>query len=353
MKEPTFSICIPNYNYAHFIGETIQSVIDQTYPHFEIIVADNASTDSSVEVIQSIKDERLHLVRNRFNIGFAPNLQRVASQAHNDFILLLSSDDRMQPHALETYRAVLENAGQEASNTILFAEALTIDGQGQPLPHKVPQPAFYQVLPCEKYILPGGTACLRYSGREVLKAALRRLCSVGPFLSMAYPRRLFDAVEGYNSVHLTDPDTHFTHKILTKEPQVAWVMQPLFEYRLHASSQLSQQRRQASIKKPIDKYLYTLDTSDSLLQSLGLTRQELVKAFIYRYCVNETFHYLGRGAYAQAWKGLMFGLTTYPSQVLRTPRAYALAALLLCGPLAAPLTRLARSVFRSLGGQDE
>ena len=95
MKEPTFSICIPNYNYGRYIGDTIQSVLDQSYPHFEIIVADNASTDNSVEVVQSFNDPRIRLVQNRYNVGFGPNLQRATMHARHDFVNLLSSDDQM------------------------------------------------------------------------------------------------------------------------------------------------------------------------------------------------------------------------------------------------------------------
>jgi len=72
MNSPFFSICIPNYNYAQYIGETIQSVLDQTCQDFEIIVADNASTDESVSVVEGFHDARIRLVRNRYNIVFAP-----------------------------------------------------------------------------------------------------------------------------------------------------------------------------------------------------------------------------------------------------------------------------------------
>ena len=61
MTNISFSICIPNFNYAQYIGETIQSVLDQTYQNFEIIIADNASTDNSVEVVQSFDDNRIRL----------------------------------------------------------------------------------------------------------------------------------------------------------------------------------------------------------------------------------------------------------------------------------------------------
>lgn len=127
---PTFSICIPNYNYGHFIGDTIKSVLAQTYPHYEIIVADNASTDNSVELVQSIRDERIRLIRNRYNIGFAPNWQRATMFACNDFINLLSADAQMKPNALEVYAEVLTKLGGDAQHAVLFSQAEVFNNRG-------------------------------------------------------------------------------------------------------------------------------------------------------------------------------------------------------------------------------
>ena len=66
MKDIKFSICIPNYNYAQYVGETIQSVLDQSYENFEIIIADNASEDDSLNVIKSFNDPRIKLIENVF-----------------------------------------------------------------------------------------------------------------------------------------------------------------------------------------------------------------------------------------------------------------------------------------------
>lgn len=353
MIQPFFSICIPNYNYANYIGGTIQSVLDQTCQDFEIIVADNASTDDSISVVEGFQDERIRLVKNRFNIGFAPNLQRASQPARGKYMLMLSSDDRMRPNALEIYQQVLIDLGETAQSSILFAEAVTIDSHGKAIPAPVLQPGYYQDLFNSTHSLPDGRKYLLYAGMEVLKAVTLRLCSAGPFLSMLYPRTMYEVVEGYNSIHMTDPDTYFAHKLLALEPQVAWVREPLFEYRVHAGNQLGIQKQQASIKKQIDKYMFTLEIPDPLLTKLEIERQELIRAFIYRYCVKEGFEYLSHGVYAQALKGLMFGLATYAGVMLRTPRAYGLAILLSTGPLAPPLTRLVRDVFRGLGGRDE
>ena len=61
MKNPFFSICIPNYNYAHYLGETIESVLNQNFEDFEICIADNASNDNSWEVINSYIEKNPHM----------------------------------------------------------------------------------------------------------------------------------------------------------------------------------------------------------------------------------------------------------------------------------------------------
>ena len=87
-----FSICIPNYNYGRYIGETIRSALDQ-HAEVEVLVADNASTDDSVAVVESVGDARVHLRRNSWNVGFAGNLDRACAGATGDRMILLSSDD--------------------------------------------------------------------------------------------------------------------------------------------------------------------------------------------------------------------------------------------------------------------
>lgn len=352
MKRPTFSICIPNYNYAAYVGETIRSALGQTYPHFEIIVADNASTDESVRVIKSIKDRRVRLIENNQNIGLSANLQVVASHARNEYMLLLSSDDRMLPNALEMYSQVLADLGTDAKRSVLYSYARRIDGQGQPLPHDLVRNPFYETLDNHEHPLRSGKSYVAYKGKEVLRGAIAQLGVAGPFLTMAYPRVLFDAVNGYSSLHSTDPDVHFTYKVLSLDPIVAWIREPLFEYRVHGSNQADLFRKQVSIKKPIDKYLHTLEVPDTVLADLGLTRGDLIRSFVTRYCVNESIHYLAHRGRSQSFKGITFAMATYPSQTLRTPRAYLLAALLMFGPLAPKVTRVVRDLYRWFGGKD-
>ena len=68
--------------------------MSQTFQDFEIIIADNCSTDNSIEIIESFNDDRIRLIKNEYNIGFAPN-QKVTQHAKGEYINLLSSDDMM------------------------------------------------------------------------------------------------------------------------------------------------------------------------------------------------------------------------------------------------------------------
>ena len=70
----SLSVLIPNYNYARYIGLTIDSVLKQASADTEIVVTDNASTDSSVEVVRAYDDDRVRLSVNPCNVGFAANL---------------------------------------------------------------------------------------------------------------------------------------------------------------------------------------------------------------------------------------------------------------------------------------
>ncbi len=64
-----FSICIPNFNYANYLSNTLRSALDQTYGDFEVLVADNASTDASVDVVRAANDPRVDTAHQRTQRG--------------------------------------------------------------------------------------------------------------------------------------------------------------------------------------------------------------------------------------------------------------------------------------------
>lgn len=110
MDEPLVSIIIPTYNRAHIIGRAINSVRNQTYQKFEIIIVDDHSTDNTEKIIRKIKDPRIHFIRQNKNYGPAVARNVGIKAAKGDFIAFLDSDDEWMPSKLEEEMKILLNA---------------------------------------------------------------------------------------------------------------------------------------------------------------------------------------------------------------------------------------------------
>jgi glycosyltransferase involved in cell wall biosynthesis len=101
-KEPLVSILVSNYNYGRYIGDSIQSALDQTYPNIELIVCDDGSTDDSGSLIEQYlqKDPRVRLIR-KDNGGQASGFNAAFAASRGEIIALLDSDDRFLPEKVE------------------------------------------------------------------------------------------------------------------------------------------------------------------------------------------------------------------------------------------------------------
>jgi len=108
-RGPTVSVCIPAYNAGRFIGETIESVLAQSYRDFELIVVDDASTDHTVGIVRRYTDPRLRLLRNERNLGLAGNWNRAVAEARGRYVKLLCQDDLLRPDCLAAQVAVLDD----------------------------------------------------------------------------------------------------------------------------------------------------------------------------------------------------------------------------------------------------
>jgi len=99
---PLFSIVIPTYNRGALIEKTLQSIWQQTYSHYEVIVVDNCSTDNTTEVLTPyVRDQRIRFIRHDRNLERAQSRNTGMGVAQGDFLTLLDSDDLMYPTNLE------------------------------------------------------------------------------------------------------------------------------------------------------------------------------------------------------------------------------------------------------------
>lgn len=339
---PLFSIGIPNFNYAAYVGSTIDSVLAQGREDVEIHVSDNASTDTSREVVTGYVDRGVRLSVNRTNVGFAGNLDRAIGPTRGRFALLLSSDDLMFPEALGTYARLVEALGPAADRAVFGAAYRTIDGAG----------AVTGMGQAAQYGWSGadhdprlsdaiGKRVLRVAAGELLRRALLGMRNPLPFLTALYPRALYDAVEGYGGARLFNPDKWFHWRLLGVAETAVFVDEPLFGYRIHARNQTAQQKSQGALKHLVDEYTYTFEIADALLEKAGLRRAQVVEAFVRRDIVERGFGQLASGNAVEALRVARFGAAVYPSDALRMPAWWALRAAASSGPAGVAAARAA------------
>lgn len=127
---PKVTVAIPTYNRAHYLKEAIESVLNQTYTDYELLVVDNASTDNTEEVVKSFNDKRIKYIKNETNIGMVNNWNKCIDLAQGEYLIIFHDDDIMKPELLEKEVEILERD----NNTVLVAANIDlIDKVGKTL----------------------------------------------------------------------------------------------------------------------------------------------------------------------------------------------------------------------------
>ena len=93
MSNKKISVIIPSYNHSKFLKKAVDSVLNQSYKNFELIILDDCSTDNSKKIINSYQDKRIIKYFNEKNVGAVNALNQLISMATGEYIALLNSDD--------------------------------------------------------------------------------------------------------------------------------------------------------------------------------------------------------------------------------------------------------------------
>lgn len=112
MTEPKVSVCIPAYNSERFLGETIESVLNQTFKELELIIVDDCSKDSTVEIVKKYAetDGRIKFFQNGRNLGLTENWNECLRKAGSEYVQLLCADDLLTPQCIrKKYDMMLSN----------------------------------------------------------------------------------------------------------------------------------------------------------------------------------------------------------------------------------------------------
>jgi glycosyltransferase involved in cell wall biosynthesis len=94
---PTVSICIPTFNGASWVRQTIESALAQDLPDLEVVVCDDASSDDTVAIARQFDDPRVRVVVNRERLGLARNWDRCVRESRGAYVKFLMQDDRLAP----------------------------------------------------------------------------------------------------------------------------------------------------------------------------------------------------------------------------------------------------------------
>ncbi|MGM0932657.1 MAG: glycosyltransferase family 2 protein [Bacteroidota bacterium] len=234
--QPLVSIIIPTYNRAHLIGETLDSVLAQTYQNWECIVADDGSTDDTLELLQKYnqRDNRIRFIdRPEGKIKGAASSRNVGFEnSKGQYIQYLDSDDLLPPDKLELQIASLSKAAQ---NTVaackwgIFKKNVEVD---------------LVVVDKMKYKK-------RYSPEKFLEALGQGNTYLPPHTYLI-PRSLVKKSGGWNENITTNDDAEFMVRVLIKASQIILIKELTVYYRDFSGDNLSffsnPQRLQSAIK---------------------------------------------------------------------------------------------------------
>lgn len=129
-KPPLISVGMPVYNGERFLAAAIDSVLAQTQTDFELVIADNASTDSTPEICAdyAARDARIRIVRNDQNIGAAGNYNLLVDEARGAFFRWHNADDLIDPRAHALCLAALQ---QHPDAVLSYGLTMLIDEDGK------------------------------------------------------------------------------------------------------------------------------------------------------------------------------------------------------------------------------
>ncbi len=231
------SVCIPTYyNRASLLKESIRSVLEQSFPDFELIILNDGSTDNTEETVETFQDSRIKYLENERNLGYIASINKLAQLAKADWVMFLSDDDILLPDCLQTMnKTILENENKEIG--FVVPQTVNISSKGKTIftPKLQLENKDYLVLNPKEFIF-NYTLC----GRKVLGQYRFNTCFPGTL----FKKQIFLERGGSCPALPVAHDLFISAKICLKYPVIV-IDKPLIKYRSQqdrgVSSNLSRQ----------------------------------------------------------------------------------------------------------------
>lgn len=265
---PLVCICVPTYNVAVTVRETLASVLAQTYPNLVVHVSDNASIDETLKVVGAIPDARIHVHRQSENIGAEGNFTKCIQLASGKYTAIFHADDVYDPDIVAKQVAFLEAAPDVGA---VFTGARTIDENGV-------------LLGAIGRAPDASGSVVRYNFRELLQTMLLHhnflICPSVMVRTEIYKK---DIREWGSSLFRSSSDIDTWLRLASKTP-IAVLNEPLMSYRISGaqfSNSIRNRTERADFFLVMDNYLTRPDvisllTKDDLRHYDWLLRHENV-----------------------------------------------------------------------------
>lgn len=285
------SVIIPAYNAERYIADAIRSVLNQTYPWFEIIVVDDASQDKTAAVVESIKDGRIHLIRHPSNKGAGAARNTAIEVAKSRWIALLDVDDAFAPQRLERFVELAESYG----DGYFFADALLL--------------CFDSPSGMKPW---GNSLHMRYRIQEnkVMELSLAEYLRLGapsihPFIPLEHIRRYGLR---YSKAYMGQ-DFEFHCRVFKSGLRLMLVAEPLYLYRLTPGS----------LSSKAERFDHRIKVRERLLCDEGFTDEEkkLLKASIKKLSEEKEYQPFAMALKKREWTEAFRMLVGNPSLALR------------------------------------
>lgn len=174
---PLITVAMPVYNAGRYLRLAVLSIIRQTYPHWELLLIDDGSTDNALEFIADLQDERIHIIRDGLNKGLAARLNECIDLAQGQYIARMDQDDVSFPQRFERQIQALQ---QNPELDLVAVRVITISNNdefsgwlpyesSQSMISAKPWRSFYMAHPCwmgkttwfrkYRYAVPGPYFC--------------------------------------------------------------------------------------------------------------------------------------------------------------------------------------------------
>lgn len=243
-RTPTVSVVIPTFNRATFVSEAVASVLKQSYQKFELIVIDDGSTDSTAEIVNSFKDQRLIFIKQE-NRGRSAARNRAIALSRGTFITFLDSDDVYLVDKLERQVHFMESHPDIA---MTYTSALCMNESGDLFPEK------YEATVCRR-------------SREDIAFYLPSTITLP---TVMVRREVFDSVGGFDESMSRFEDTDMWRRI-SRCHRIEAIQEYTCKLRTHRDNCLSSQDPDY-IHSALDYYASKILREDSELSILARRR---------------------------------------------------------------------------------